>query len=195
MAEKLFDSIIVEREGHALTVMVQYEKYPQFCAHCITLGHSIQLCFKMIADTSVTGYKNVNKVGNKAQQLSDTDTIKRSEWNVSKVNVVLAPKHNEAVGKKPSNICITTDMHKVQSNAIQDLKEGQISAKDNTNTDYEIINVGTQILGTAQKNGENLTLHNTFELLESDTEQGIREDTPNDKESTPISTNIKDPSK
>jgi len=41
MSEKLFESIIVEKEGHALTIGVQYEKYPIFCTHCRTLGHNI----------------------------------------------------------------------------------------------------------------------------------------------------------
>ena len=31
LSEKLFESVIVEREGHALSVMVQYEKQPSFC--------------------------------------------------------------------------------------------------------------------------------------------------------------------
>lgn len=41
MSEKMFESVIVEREGHALTIMIQYEKFPLFCSHCKAIGHSI----------------------------------------------------------------------------------------------------------------------------------------------------------
>jgi len=44
LSEKLFESVIVEREGHALSIVVQYEKHPLFCAHCRNLGHSIHTC-------------------------------------------------------------------------------------------------------------------------------------------------------
>ena len=78
MAEKMFESIIVEREGHALTVMVQYEKYPLFCAHCRSLGHNIHACSKMNVDTSVKATKKVNNVTHKAQHYFDTTNKKNT---------------------------------------------------------------------------------------------------------------------
>jgi len=45
--EKLFESVVVEREGHALSIMVQHEKQPVYCAHCKTLGHNLQNCSKL----------------------------------------------------------------------------------------------------------------------------------------------------
>jgi len=47
MSEQLFDSIIVEREGYAFSVFVQYERKPPFCSHCKFLGHIIQQCKKI----------------------------------------------------------------------------------------------------------------------------------------------------
>jgi len=44
---KLFDSVVIESEGMTLTIQVQYEKHPSFCAHCRMLGHSIQTCLKI----------------------------------------------------------------------------------------------------------------------------------------------------
>lgn len=41
LANKMFDSVIVEREGRALSIVVQYEKHPLYCAHCRNLGHII----------------------------------------------------------------------------------------------------------------------------------------------------------
>jgi len=50
LSDKLFESVIIEREGHALTIAVQYEKLPSFCVHCKSIGHSVQFCSKMNTD-------------------------------------------------------------------------------------------------------------------------------------------------
>jgi len=47
MSEKLFDSVLVEREGYTFPVEIQYERQPLFCSHCKTLGHSIQQCKRL----------------------------------------------------------------------------------------------------------------------------------------------------
>lgn len=39
MSGKLCDSVLVEREGYAFPVEIQYERQPLFCSHCKTLGH------------------------------------------------------------------------------------------------------------------------------------------------------------
>lgn len=44
MSGKLFDSVVVEREGFAFSVTVKYEHKLSFCYHCKLLGHSIQHC-------------------------------------------------------------------------------------------------------------------------------------------------------
>lgn len=67
MAEKLFDSVIVEREGHALTIMVQYEKYPLFCAHYKTIGHNLQACSKLNVDPNGKATKKAHNEPHKTQ--------------------------------------------------------------------------------------------------------------------------------
>jgi len=57
---------------------------------------------------------------------------------------------------------------------VPELDAGELA---NNNTNQEIYNV--------QNPEDNLTLHNTFESLELEIEQGIEEDVPNDKESNP----------
>ena len=47
MSGKLFESILVERDGYAFPVEVQYERQPSFCTHCMFIGHSIQQCKKI----------------------------------------------------------------------------------------------------------------------------------------------------
>lgn len=49
LSEKLFESVVIELEDHALSVSVQYEKHPLFCANCKMLVHDIQNCSKLIS--------------------------------------------------------------------------------------------------------------------------------------------------
>lgn len=49
LSENLFESVVVEREEHALSIIVQYEKHPSFCSHCRMIGHTIQNCSKLNA--------------------------------------------------------------------------------------------------------------------------------------------------
>jgi len=46
LSEKLFENVVVEREGHALSIKVEYENLPSFCHHCRTIGHNLQNCLK-----------------------------------------------------------------------------------------------------------------------------------------------------
>ena len=41
MSRKLFDSVLVEREGYTFPVQIQYERQPYYCSHCKFLGHTI----------------------------------------------------------------------------------------------------------------------------------------------------------
>jgi len=47
LSKQLFETVVVEREDHALSIDVFYEKHPSFCANCKTLGHSLQNCMKL----------------------------------------------------------------------------------------------------------------------------------------------------
>jgi len=47
LSEPFFEVVIVEREGHALSITVQYEKQPSFCTHCKMMGHDIHSCQKL----------------------------------------------------------------------------------------------------------------------------------------------------
>lgn len=52
MSGRLFDSVLVEREGHAFPVGIEYEKQPSFCHHCKVLGHSILQCKRLNTEKS-----------------------------------------------------------------------------------------------------------------------------------------------
>jgi len=94
--------------------------------------------------------------------------------------------HTEAFGKKPANISGKNDMHKAQLVAEPDVEEGEISA--NYITADGVLNNEQYVVVQSQNSGEqlNLTLHNSFELLENDSEHVIGEAKPSDEESNPI---------
>jgi len=47
LSENLFESVVLEREEHALSIEIQYEKYPMFCSQCKMIGHTTQNCSKL----------------------------------------------------------------------------------------------------------------------------------------------------
>jgi hypothetical protein len=42
LSSKLYNSILVDKENHALKIDVEYEKQLLFCSYCKSIGHSIQ---------------------------------------------------------------------------------------------------------------------------------------------------------
>lgn len=44
LADKLHDQILVEREGFAFFVGIEFERLPSFCLHCCMIGHSLGNC-------------------------------------------------------------------------------------------------------------------------------------------------------
>jgi len=44
LSKRTFDEILVERDGFAFKVEVQYEWRPLFCHHCFSIGHDVSTC-------------------------------------------------------------------------------------------------------------------------------------------------------
>jgi len=57
---KLYNNVLVERDGHAFKVAIVYEKYPNFCNNCRSIGHSIQNCQKLVNSNPIV-QKNLTK--------------------------------------------------------------------------------------------------------------------------------------
>jgi len=55
LSEKLFESMVIETDDHALSILVQYEKHPLYCAHCKMLGHNLQTCSKLNSSDKADG--------------------------------------------------------------------------------------------------------------------------------------------
>ncbi|MCI08358.1 hypothetical protein A2U01_0029435, partial [Trifolium medium] len=43
-SQRIFDEILVEREGYAFKLSVVYEQLPEFCHHCHVIGHNVLIC-------------------------------------------------------------------------------------------------------------------------------------------------------
>jgi len=52
---KLFDSVLVERDGYAFSVSVEYERKHAFCHNCKVLGHTIMQCKKISTNSTAAG--------------------------------------------------------------------------------------------------------------------------------------------
>lgn len=44
LSKRIYEEILVEREGFAFKVEVQYERLPLFCHHCFSIGHNVSTC-------------------------------------------------------------------------------------------------------------------------------------------------------
>jgi len=44
LSKTTYDEVLVERDGFALMVEIQYERRPLFCHHCYTICHNVTTC-------------------------------------------------------------------------------------------------------------------------------------------------------
>jgi hypothetical protein len=68
LSDTLFESMIVERDGYAFPVIVEYERKPDFCSHCKMIGHSIQQCNHI--NSAKSQFKPRNQTKNPTHQSS-----------------------------------------------------------------------------------------------------------------------------
>ncbi|KEH34363.1 hypothetical protein MTR_3g465210 [Medicago truncatula] len=106
----------------------------------------------------------------------------------NKVDEAIANKdaiHTQAVGNKPAMLSVHSDAQEAPFVSLSDLEDGEVAAKDNNDSEALIIEHSST--AQHQNNGDNLniTLHNSFELLENDAEHVTGEAKPCDEEPTP----------
>lgn len=68
LSKRVYDEIIVEREGFTFNVEVQYERRPFFCHHCYVIGHNVTTCKWLHPDATKDvehGKKQVTELNNK----------------------------------------------------------------------------------------------------------------------------------
>lgn len=47
LSKRIFEEVMVEREGYVFYIPVAYERLPEFYSNCYTTGHFVALCNKL----------------------------------------------------------------------------------------------------------------------------------------------------
>jgi len=172
MAEQLFESVIVEREGHAMTIMVQYEKRPLFCAHCKNIGHSVHSCSKLVAAS------NMQTKGHNGFHKSQMPNKKSVPQRTDAPILDIAPSNTIAAGNLSAKTPAPIEIHNIHEetfDSADDFEEGEIPASDGDVTEgfkrKQPIVTHSMIHGEK----ENLQLHNSFGILDKDSVQAAME--------------------
>jgi len=187
LSEKMYESVIIEREGHALTIVVQYERHPLFCAHCKSIGHSIQSCSRLNADANAQTNKKAHNMSHKVQFKSNLFN-KNAQLSVHKSanDVEQAQLHNVAVGNKPAQVLIHTEHQEDTFDSDDDFEEEEYVAQDINESGVHNTAHHADVQTKTNEDRLNITLHNSSELLENDAEPVTGEAKSSDKDSTPI---------
>jgi len=177
---------VVEREDHALSIQVQYEKHPLFCAHCIMLGHNIQSCSKLSTVNKSVGPANPQI---KPQTVNAIDNVIAKSGLIGKKPVNASSRSNlfeknleapNGYGKKPNTSKV---MHSLsqdkQINSSNALEEGEVSP---VLKDLSSLNDTSEVHASGDPSKLKLTLHNSFELLEDGEDNIAGEARPTDGE-------------
>ena len=165
MSGRLFDSGLVEREGHAFPVAIEYEKQPSFCHHFKVLGHSILQCKRLNIEKShiviEVQQKKPHLQKNKHSQ-HHADSLS----NLQNVTGSLIPQPRELVVEECADRVITEPQSSLNEGvatfkeaSLADDIEGEVSQ-----------NLQTMVFNSADlvDSGDDITLTNSFSRLEDD---------------------------
>lgn len=89
LSGKIYNNVLVEREGHAFNVGIEYEKWSLFCNNCRLIGHSIQQCNKM-----------ANKILNLSKDGKQRHTSNVEKGKVLSENLAILNKETEDMEKQ-----------------------------------------------------------------------------------------------
>ena len=185
----MYESVIIEREGHALTIVVQYERHPLFCAHCKSICHNIQSCSILNDDANAQASKKAHNMSHKVQfkyNLFNKKNVQLSVHKSAEANdVEQAQLHNVAVGNKPAQVLIHTEHQEDTFDSGDDFEEEEYAQDIN---EFGVNNIAHHAYVQTKTNEDrlNITLYNSFELFENDAEPVTGETKSSDEDSTPI---------
>lgn len=113
LANELQDQILVERDGYAFLVDIEYEKLPMFCTSCSVIGHTISHCKRLNvvndkgnlgAKKSVARYilKNPDNKSPKYQKPIDLDPMVMQKSLDKGKAILVENSHNDSLHAKTS---------------------------------------------------------------------------------------------
>jgi hypothetical protein len=97
LAEQLFESVVVETDGYALSIDIQYEKQPTFCANCKILGHNLQNCRKLNGSSNNEGTIKLNTRSElNGKKHVDTNMLGKKRVSGAQKDSLSLPNRNQA---------------------------------------------------------------------------------------------------
>lgn len=97
LSSQLHDQILVEIEGFAFLVEIEYERFPLFYSNCKTIGHSIGNCKKIIINVPDSNKDPVNMMYKPRKPVTKF-VPKNKEVQIS--DVIVVNKDNSVVVDK-----------------------------------------------------------------------------------------------
>ena len=195
LSDKLFEYVVIERDDHALSILVQYEKHPLYCAHCKMLGYSLQTSSKLNTSNNYNGSVHLSQKTHHAPSNTMTKTglsgkqvmnnsgndMTRTGWkgkpasgssSLTGTRTVTADSdRNQKNGKCPD---------KQQLNTITELEEGEILSSQ------KVLPTQTEVHDANNTSNPELTLQNSFDLLVDDDHPVEGEARPVDGDLSPL---------
>jgi hypothetical protein len=98
LSEFIFDEIMVEREGHAFYVEVVYKKLSDYCAHCQSIGHTVNSCHKLHPNNNTTDHPKRGVVSKPQVQTKSVPKVVQHE----EINKDKEESYQEEVRKIPT---------------------------------------------------------------------------------------------
>lgn len=167
LSKKLFNSVLVEREGNAFPMEVQYERQPLFCSHCKHIGHAILNCNKLLhsdfVETGQTQKKQVTKpIMNKEKAHLSVLSNKIPNQFVSSTQVA-------ADNAKPTSGATKGNVANLQALATQldHLACGKIASSSDLPTSSTFQKISGSIHTIVDtSHDQDITLQNSFDLFD-----------------------------
>ncbi|MCH79558.1 NBS resistance protein [Trifolium medium] len=157
LSKRIYDEVMVERDGYAFYVEVAYEHLPEYCHNCFSIGHTVANCRKL---------HPIEKVGDRVK--IPVDKAKKNA--PKKVNA--EPEQQAEPAIQPSKTSPVMTMLEQHEETVMTVSEQQPQPEKNTNANHvstsgnyiEIVHV-EQVIPTVPEPVQEVN-HNEIVLVE-----------------------------
>ncbi|XP_058783669.1 uncharacterized protein LOC131658389 [Vicia villosa] len=172
LTKELRYKVLVERQGFAFFVELEYEKLPEFCNHCICIGHNTSKCKRKETIAGVEGGKHFNKVTEKV-----VTQVRNSEASPSVGVEVVVPteenKDDEHASDNPIHTVAVVEADPIIDSGLRrsgkEPLENFIEGRDDENSeeDSSFIDATQDNFEAAVPDTNNLQINKDLEFLNS----------------------------
>jgi len=169
LSEKMFETVVVERDDHALSIVVHYEKHPMFCANCRMLGHDIQHCTKLNLPHTVAGPVKMHKKPHNVMDIVIEKSGETGKGYVQALGNSLFKQLPEAYAQDRNNKTEKKLAEQLSQDtqfaSVAEIEEGEIFPNTHTTNGMKDM-ISHDVTGVSSN--PRLITNNPFELLASD---------------------------